>query len=689
MNFLFEIGCEEIPARFVRDTADQFAKRVSKWFQDNRIAIGSIRSYATPRRIAVSVSGVESKQSDKAESVRGPAAKIARADDGSWSKAALGFARKNGVDASTLELREDKGTEYVYAIKQESGLPTENVIAQSFHTVLESITFPKTMRWEHTKTKFIRPVRWLVCLLDEHVIPITFAGVTAGRVTRGHRFLGKEISLSDSEQYAAALRDQYVIVDMDERQNLIQQQLDELQKTNQWHIPIDLELLEEVTQLVEYPTVVSGTFAKEYLHLPKEVLITTMREHQRYFPVQDDSSDLLPFFVTIRNGDSNGLQYVSQGNEKVLRARLSDAQFFFEEDKKQSIETAQEKLQHIVYQEELGSMAARVERGKQLALSIAERIHLSQQEKTHLIRAASIAKFDQATQIVNEFPELEGYMGREYAKMHGEAAEVSDALFEQVLPRHAKDVLPKSTIGTILALADRFDSLASGFAIGLPASGSQDPYGFRKKAAAIIQIMLHRSDLSLSLSDLITCAGNTMYELGVSKDIDQLTYDLTDFFRIRLKSYLLEQHVRYDVIDAVLHGQIGELGALVQKTEVLTSLMEEEAFKGQVEAFTRVANLAQKADDRDVDETLFDTEYEHILYQAFKNAEQLYFTSDQNESEKYAALASMVTTIHHFFDRVMVMVDAESIRCNRLALLRDIDQLTSSFAAFDQIVFSG
>ncbi|MXQ53629.1 glycine--tRNA ligase subunit beta [Shimazuella alba] len=688
-NFLFEIGCEEIPARFVRDAANQLADKVTNWFADHRISIGSIQTFATPRRLAVLVTEVDKKQTDRAELLRGPAAKIAKQEDGNWSKAAMGFARKNGVELTSLELREEKGTEYVYAVKQEIGLQTEEVISNSFSSVLESLTFPKTMRWEATKTKFIRPIRWIVCLLNEDVIPISFAGVTADRITRGHRFLGEEISISTADQYQLALQEQFVEVDMDKRQNHIRLQLLELEQQNSWHIPIDTELLEEVTQLVEYPTVVSGQFATEYLSLPREVLITTMREHQRYFPVQDRSGTLLPYFITIRNGDKNALQYVSQGNEKVLRARLADAQFFYLEDQKLDIDKAKEKLEHIVYQEALGSMAARVERSKRLALGVGEKLGLTEEESEQLLRAASIAKFDQATQIVGEFPELEGYMGREYALLQGENPQVAQALYEQVLPRHAGDELPTSKIGTILALADRFDSLASGFGIGLSASGSQDPYGFRKKAAVVVQLFMHYHMYNFSLTNWIDLALAALEEDGkLIHPKMKVKAELQEFFRLRLKALLTEQSIRYDIIDAVLASEIDNLPFVVQKAAVLMECVDQHNFKSETEGFIRVANLATKGMQQVVNESLFEAEEETALYQAFHTASEE-VNQAQNASDVYKALSKMVPAIHTFFDHVMVMVDSEEIKENRLALLKNIDQLVKTFAVFDHIVFEG
>jgi glycyl-tRNA synthetase beta chain len=688
-SFLFEIGCEEIPARFVRRAAEQFSKKVRQWFTEKRISIGSIQTFATPRRLALIVTEVADKQSDRTELLRGPAAKIAKTEDGSWSKAAMGFARKNGVELTSLEWREDKGTEYVYAVKQENGLHTDQVIANSFTSILESLTFPKTMKWEATKTKFIRPIRWLVSLLDSQVIPVSFAGVTADRITRGHRFLGEEIAISEAVQYPVALREQFVEVDMDERKANIREQLIDLQNENNWEIPIDLELLEEVTQLVEYPTVVSGQFASEYLELPREVLITTMREHQRYFPVQDQSGTLLPYFVTIRNGDKNALQFVSQGNEKVLRARLADAQFFYLEDQKLSIPTAQKKLEHIVYQEALGSMADRVERGKKLALSLGELLDLTKEEQKNLLRAASIAKFDQATQMIGEFPELEGYMGREYALQQGENQQVAQALFEQVLPRHAEDELPTSRIGAILALADRLDSLVSGFGIGLSVSGSQDPYGFRKKAAVVVQLLLHHPNLNLSLTKGIDLALAVVEDAGkLNLPKGEVKAELQEFFRLRMKALLTEHSVRYDVIDAVLASEMDNLPLVLQKATVLMQCVQQDNFKSEAEGFIRVANLATKGEQLTVNQALLEATEEIALYESWRNALEK-VKQAPNATVWYKALSQMVPAIHTFFDHVMVMVDREEIKENRLALLKNINQLVQSFAVFDSIVFEG
>lgn len=687
-SFLFEIGCEEIPARFVRVAAEQLASKTEAWFEARHITIGSIRAFATPRRLAVYIKDVAESQANQVEVVRGPAAKIAKAEDGAWSKAAEGFARKNRVNLDTLELREDKGTAYVYAIKHSIGVKTEQVLRESFVEVINGLTFPKTMRWEESKIRFIRPVRWLVCLYGDTVIPFTFTRITANRYSRGHRFLGDEVAISHADQYQAELKAQAVIVDMDERQQSILAQIKELETINNWRIPVDSDLLEEVTQLVEFPTILSGRFASDYLKLPKEVLITTMREHQRYFPVESEAGELLPHFVTIRNGDSRSLHIVSQGNEKVLRARLADAEFFFQEDKKQTIDQAMQKLGQIVYQEELGSMADRVARIKHLAMAIAEEAKLTHQEKRVLERAATIAKFDQATNMIGEFPELEGYMGREYALLHGESQEVAEALYEQILPRNPDDELPQSPIGTVLAMADRLDSLTSGFGIGLTASGSQDPYGFRKKAAAVVQLLLQNPHWYLSITKLIDLAVQVVELNGRLKRLKaEVSEELMEFFHLRLKALLTEQKIRYDVIDAVLAGDLSNLSLMIEKANVLMECVYRDDFKLEVEGFTRVSNLAAKADGRPINEAFLRTTEEIALYEGWKHA-LVKFQQATNATAMYQALANLVPAIHTFFDHVMVMVEDENIKANRLALLREIHLLTDSYAAFNQLVFA-
>jgi glycyl-tRNA synthetase beta chain len=463
-----------------------------------------------------------------------------------------------------------------------------------------------------------------------------------------------------------------------------------LEEVNGWSIPVDAGLLEEVTHLVEFPTVMSGSFREEFLALPKEVLITTMREHQRYFPVEKDGR-LLPHFVTVRNGDERGQETVIKGNEKVLTARLADARFFYEEDLKLPIEEAIRKLDHIVYQEELGTMGDRVRRIERLAAALGREFGLEAGDMKHLKRAAHICKFDLATLMVSEFPELEGFMGRTYALHAGEAAEVAEAVYEHHLPRASGDELPESAVGAILSLADKLAAVTSSFGIGIQPTGSQDPYGLRRRAAGIVQILLQERFRRLSLE---TCLAFTMDELekdGLLKlNRNDVKRELLQFFAARLRTVLQEEGIRYDVIEAVIEAGIAFPLLVLEKARVLMNQLERESFKQEVEGFTRAANLAKKADDHELYRPGFLEAAERALLRALAEAEAEWERAVKAEdpSAMYHALVQMVPAIHHFFDNVMVMVDDAQVRNNRLALLREITRLTRQFAAFEQIVFA-
>lgn len=688
-DFLLEIGCEEIPARFVADAVHQLEHKIKEWFLHERIEHGEIQAFATPRRLTVLVRDVADHQADFADEVKGPAARIAKTPDGDWSKAAEGFARKQGVTTEQLVLKEFKGESYVFAQIHQPGAQTVDRL-KSIHEVFQGLHFPKTMRWGTNKTRFIRPVRWLVCLYGEEVIPIEWAGVTASNQSRGHRFLGSDVIISQPTQYEEKLREQYVIADVTERKEMILNQLKELEQENQWRIPVDEALLEEVIYLVEYPTVLSGSFEKEYLDLPKDVLITTMKEHQRYFSVENKKGELLPFFVTVRNGDNHRLELVAKGNEKVLRARLADARFFFEEDLKLPIQRAVKKLDSIVFQEELGSIGDRSRRVEKLAMTIAKQVNLHEEKLTQLQRAAEISKFSLATQMVNEFPELEGVMGKTYALHAKEAPEVANALLEYHYPRVPGDEIPKSVIGSILSIADKMDSIVSSFGIGIQPTGSQDPYGLRRRAAAIVQILLQEKRFSLKLSKLIDQALDGLEANGLLKESrETVAQDLEHFFALRIKAVLQDEQIRYDVIDAILAAGVDDPGLILQKAKVLMQQLEREAFKHEVEGFTRTANLATKASDVELIPSALLDPNEQSLFKAYQEARADYLVADEQQDSKamYQALVHMVPEIHHFFDHVMVMVEDEQVRQNRLALLKEITYFVKQFASFELLVF--
>ena len=687
-DLLIELGTEEMPARFIREGQQQLGEKVAQWLQDHSISFGSYQTFSTPRRLAVWVQDVAEKQADQVEEARGPALHIAQTADGSWSKAAMGFARKQKIDVEQLQVKTYKGNQYVFAVKQEQGKQTVDLMKSALHQVFQQLSFPISMRWEGTN-RFLRPVRWMVCLFGEEVVPIEWAGVRAERISRGHRFLGSEIPIASPATYVDQLKKEFVCLDVEERKKMIFKQLQELEAKHNWVIPVEETLLEEVTNLVEYPTVFVGQYNPEFLSLPKHVLITTMQKHQRYFPVEDDQKNLLPYFIAVRNGDRQHLDQVIRGNEKVLQARLADARFFYEEDLKLPIEDAVKQLDRIVFQKELGTVGERVIRIRRLAEFIASELKLDREIKALIDRAAQICKFDLVTQMVDEFSNLEGYMGYIYAKAAGEDERVAKAIEEHHRPRFAGDELPSDSIGIVLSIADKIDTVAACMGVGIVPSGSHDPYSLRRKALAILQILL--TNPQVAFNPLLEFALDQLEAAQLlQRPKEEVLEALHAFFARRFQSILNEEQIRYDVIEAVLGKEIQSPHLTLAKAKVLMAQLEKAEFKNQVEGFTRVANLVYAHSvSQSFDQQLIEKPAERALYDAYQKAKALFDQADQeqNPDEMYQALQSMVPIIHHFFDHVMVMVEDEKIRHNRLALLQLINRLTEQFADFRKIVF--
>ncbi|MFC6332435.1 glycine--tRNA ligase subunit beta [Paenibacillus septentrionalis] len=691
-DLLLEIGLEEVPARFVRDAMNQLQLKFEKWLQEHRIAYDAIQAFATPRRLALLVTAVAEKQTDIEEEAKGPSRKIAQDENGNWSKAALGFARSQGVEPEALYFQELSGVEYVYAKKSSIGVETASLLPQGFVDVITSMSFPKNMRWGSYDMRFVRPIRWLVGLYDSDIVSFELAGVAAGRTSRGHRFLGEEAVIDQAAQYVEKLREQHVLVDVNERQALIVQQIEALASEKGWEIAIKDDLLEEVLFLVEYPSTLFGTFEESFLNIPQEVLITSMREHQRYFPVLDQEGKLLPYFVTVRNGDQRSLDVVAKGNEKVLRARLSDAKFFYEEDHKLSIEAALAKLENIVYHEELGSVGDKVRRVTRTAALIANKLSTASDTKAKVERAAAICKFDLVSQMVYEFPELQGIMGEDYATRLGEDAEVAKAINEHYQPRFSGDAVPSQLVGAIVSLADKIDTIVGCFSIGIVPTGSQDPYALRRQAAGIVQILLAH-DLQMSLTELFELSLSVHVDRGTKRTAEEIAKDLNDFFALRVKNWLSEQGAKYDVIDAVMEAGFSDLLLTKKRAELLAVQLEEQnkaSFKSNVEAFNRVCNLASKAESKDVNPALFQESTESELYQAWQAVHPAFHSAmaDRDIAQAYEQLASLRDRIVAYFDSVMVMAEDEATKRNRLATLAVIAEDIQAIADLSKIVWA-
>ncbi|MFD4817401.1 glycine--tRNA ligase subunit beta [Peribacillus butanolivorans] len=685
-DLLLEIGLEEMPARFVTASMKQLSDKVQKWLKEKAIEFGAVEAFSTPRRLAILVKDVSESQKDIEEEAKGPAKKIALDSEGNWSKAALGFVRGQGMTAEDIYFKELKGIEYAHVNKFIKGQPTSQLLSE-LQEIISGMTFPKNMRWANQDLRFVRPIKWLIALFGNEVVPFSIADVETGRETKGHRFLGEVAMIEAPEQYEATLRDQFVMANPDKRRSVILEQIKSLEQEKGWIIPVDEDLLEEVNNLVEYPTVLFGHFEEEFLELPAEVLITSMKEHQRYFPVKDQDGKLLAFFVTVRNGDDRHLEKVSKGNEKVLRARLSDAAFFFKEDQKKEIADALNKLDSIVYHEEIGTLAEKTARVTAVTGVLADALNLKA-EKDLALRAAEIAKFDLVSHMVYEFPELQGYMGEKYALLKGEAKEVAAAINEHYMPRHADDNVPPSVIGAVVSIAEKIDTLASFFAIGVIPTGSQDPYALRRQASGVVQILAEKK-WNISLEELITLGLKGLESKGLLKrDLEEVKADMFTFFKARVKHLLQEQQIRYDLIDAVLIDEIGFIHSLVERAHVLDAKKDEAGFKESLEALSRVMNIAVKCDHKvTVDPNAFENEQEKALYEKYQTV-ALRYAESKKEKERFEHLISLQSEIESYFENTMVMADDEAIRNNRLSLMKEISDLVSGFAAMNKIILS-
>lgn len=604
-------------------------------------------------------------------------------ENGQWTKAAAGFARGQGMMTDDIYFKEVNGVEYCYVEKHIKGMETVSLLPE-LKEIVAGMSFPKNMYWANEDLRYIRPIKWIAAMYGEEIIPFSVAGVSSSNWSMGHRFLGEKTEFATAKEYEEALLQQYVIADPVKRKDIILSQIKVLEEENNWIIPVDEGLLEEVNNLVEYPTALYGRFEEEFLQLPEEVLITSMKEHQRYFPVKSKDGNLLPYFVTIRNGNDQHLDIVAKGNEKVLHARLADAAFFYREDQKLAISDCLTKLEAIVYHDEIGTLAEKVNRVRKFTNQLADILAFSSEDKQLADRAAEICKFDLVTNMVNEFPELQGFMGEKYALQKGEPEGVAIAVNEHYMPRNADDSLPSTDPGALLSTAEKMDTIAAFFAIGNIPTGSQDPYALRRQASGIVQI-LETKGWKLDLEKLIEMAVTLIAEDGIAiQERGQLEKDILDFFKLRLKYLLQERKIRHDIVDSVLVFKIGPVAELVEKADILQSRLSAEGFKESIEALGRVINIAVKAEGGEIRPDLFENEWEQKLYNKFLNVRE---SLDANYSSKhyFELLVSMKDEITDYFDHTMIMVEDETIRRNRLNLMDSLARLIKGFADFNKI----
>ncbi len=712
-KLLFEIGTEEIPAKFMPGILKQLKELAAAKMQELRIPFEDITVYGTPRRMAFIAGGVAETQADVVVEAKGPSVKIAYVS-GAPSKAAQGFARGQGVDVKDLVVRDN----YVYAVKHLAGQPVVELLPGLLMDILTSLSFPKTMRWADYEFRFVRPIRWMVALFGDQIIPVEICGVKSGKFSMGHRFMQQSLKAAAESQgllsaalskvgnkvysalagvkgaveipsagdYKKVMYDNFVMVDQDERRALILQQIKDLAAQNGGEAEINEDLLEEVNYLVEWPTALCGKFEEKFLSLPKECIITPMREHQRYFPVLDEDGNLLNKFITVRNGGSEHLDIVTHGNERVLRARLSDAEFFFNEDRAIKLEDRLEKLKTVSFQEGLGNMYDKSERLVKMAEMLRFAINTPVDEE-ELRRCALLCKTDLVTGMVIEFTELQGVMGREYALLDGEKPEVATGIFEHYLPRFAGDALPGTTIGRIVGIGDKLDNICATFSRGLAPTGSQDPYALRRQALGVINILLD-ANYHISLAKIIA---GTLYLLDIKpEETGKLVPQIMEFFKQRLRNLLMEQGIRYDVIDAVFADKRNDdMVDLAVRCKALAAYVEAGNAEPLVQVSVRVSNLCKKIEKEvAISGALFKDESENKLHEVVAAVSKEIIP--EIVLYDYAAVLKagekVIEPVNAFFDNVMVMDEDENVKNNRLAMLEEVRGIVNAVGDLSLLV---
>ncbi len=688
-DYLLEIGTEEIPAKFMPPVLEQLKGLAEKKLAENRIKYGKIETCGTPRRITLLIYNLHEKGEDIKEEVRGPGKKAAFTPDGQPTKAAEGFARSQGVAVDRLLLKDTGNGEYIFAEKEIAGKKTSEVLPLLAVELINGLSFPKPMRWSDKEMRFARPIHWLVSLLDNEVVPFEVEGLHAGKTSRGHRFLGHEsITIMNPQQYITQMKKEFVVVDPAERKKECWRQIEDIAAQAGGTVEPDEELLEEVTYLLEWPTALMGSFPEKYLDIPEEVVITPMREHQRYFPVRDEKGKLMNRFITVRNGNAEHLGIVRAGNERVLKARLADAGFFWDEDKKIKLEAYLPRLEKIVFQESLGTVAAKIARFTRTVDELSLRLTLEPSVRKNALRAAALAKADLVTNMVYEFPELQGIMGRYYARLSGENEAVAQAILEHYQPRFAQDAIPASPEGALVSIADKIDTIAGCFALGFEPTGSQDPYALRRQAMGICQILLGHN-LKLRIDDLVQLAlDNYKGVLNPGQLGEETHARIMEFFQARLRNILSEAGHRYDVIDAALGVDYASPVLTLARACALSEMKEDAKFLSLLTSFVRAYNLAKKTASSEIDPASFIDEAEKTLYRELLGVKKIAeeHAAGREFTEAIRAMSTLTAPVSSFFEAVMVMADDDKVRQNRLGLLVMFVDITRLVGDLSKIV---
>jgi len=683
-DLLLEIGTEEIPARFIPRALEDLAASARASLEARRLTHGEVSTFGTPRRLVLAVRGIVAQQPDLASEVTGPPARAAYGPDGVLTKAGAGFAKGQGVDPKDLYVKATPKGEYLAAIRREAGRPAAAILREELPGWILGLRFQKSMRWGDGDLRFVRPLHWVLALFGGEVLEFDLDGLKSGHRSRGHRFLAPgEFEVRDLADYLVKIRAAMVIVDPSERRDSIRRQVEEAGRATGGAAVVDVELLEHVTNLVEWPVAVCGGFEPEFLAVPAEVLVTAMRSHQKYFTVVDAAGKLLPWFITISNMQSADMGQIRAGNERVLRARLSDARFFWEEDLKIPLRGRVAGLGSVVYQEKLGTYLEKVERVKELARWLARESDGATEQDAE--RAAFLCKADLVTGMVGEFPELQGVMGRHYALHAGEKPAVAEALLEAYLPRFAGDALPQSALGAIISVADRMDTICGIFGIGMAPTGSEDPHALRRHTLAVINILAERA-WPIHLRSLVEFAILALSGKHTSPP-EQLRAGVLEFFRGRIENLHTAGGAPVDVVRAVLSAGFDRLPEVRRRIDALDEIRRREDFAPLAVTFKRVANIVPPGFEGEVDAALCTDPVERDLAQAATAAradvDALVLGRDYRGA--LGRIAELRPVVDRFFDGVMVLADDPKVRDNRLALLAAVAALFANLADFKQL----
>lgn len=686
-NYLLEIGVEELPSRFVNMAIEQLNEKSKKLLQENEIGFEDVKVYATPRRLSLIIEGLDEKQKDIQKEVKGPSVKIAYDDDKKPTKPLLGFMKSQNITEDDLIIKELKGTNYVFANISSIGRKSQEILAEIMPSLIRDINFPKNMRWGGKNIRFARPIRWIVSLLNNEVVPFDFEGIPVGNKTKGHRFLGSsDITIDEVNNYEKLLEENYVILDQNKRREIIKYESTKIAKSLGGEIHENEDLLEELTFIVEYPTPIKGSIKEKYLSLPKEVVTTTMIDHLRFTPIYSQDGELLPYFITVRNGTKDYEDIVIAGNEKVLGARLEDAKFFYEDDISKPLEDYVENLKGVLFNDKLGSMLEKEKRDGVVAKKIAKSLSFADEAIEALDRVSHLSKADLTTKMVIEFTELQGVMGEIYALNSGEKEIVATAIREQYLPKFAGDELPKSSVGSIFSLADKIDTIVGLFAIGEIPTGSADPFALRRSAIGIINI-IRNTGWKFNLNEAIeTSLYEYINDLGLTFNHEEVINNIREFFFGRIKTMLQEEGIRYDIIDAVLIDD-SEIYNIFEKAKELNNWFNDDR-TNFVDAYNRINNLTKDINFTEIDEELLKEDAEKNLYNKFVETDDKFkdALSSENYKEAMDSLEYLVPSIDAFFDNVMVMAEDENLRKNRLALINSIEENIQKILKIENIV---